>query len=64
MKLLKQLRGVKGMKAAQFRACLSFMSKHGKDTSFYAYTTEWVSSEQGRTLFLVTAHSNSSGHWK
>ena len=42
MKLLKELNKAKGSKAAQFRECLSSMSQHGNDSSFYAYTKEWV----------------------
>ena len=34
MKLLKQLRKVKGAKAAQIRECLSSMSRHGMTALF------------------------------
>ena len=40
MKLLKEFRNVNRLKAAQFRECLSQMSKNGDDSSFYAYTTQ------------------------
>ena len=43
MKLLKQMRNTKGTKAAQYRECLARMSRNGDDSSFLAYTTQWIS---------------------
>ncbi len=53
MKLLKPLKKAKGPKAAQFRECLSSMSRHGNDSSFYAYTKEWVTAVNRGGLFVV-----------
>ena len=53
LKLLKQLRKAKGAKAAQYRECLSSMSRHGDDSSFLAYTTEWINAVNRGGLFLV-----------
>ena len=53
MKLLKQLRKVKGAKAAQIRECLSSMSRHGNDSSFYAYTSEWIRTVDRGGLFVI-----------
>ena len=53
MKLLREYTMMKGAKAAQFRECLSNMSKHGDDSSFYAYTTEWIATVNRGGLFVV-----------
>lgn len=53
MKHLKRLSKVKGSKAAQFRECLSAMSRQGNDTSFYAYTTEWINTVNRGGLFSI-----------
>ncbi len=53
MKLMKQLRMVKGSKAAQYRECLSHMAKTGEDSSFYAYTTKWIDTVNRGGLFEV-----------
>ncbi len=53
MKLLKQLEKAKGPKVAQFRECLSNMSKNGNDSSFYTYTKEWICAINRGGLFVV-----------
>ena len=54
MKLMKQLKNVKGAKAAQFRECLSQMSRTGEDKSFLDYTREWMESLDRGGLFDVS----------
>ena len=53
VKLLREYRMTKGAKAAQFRECLSNMSQHGDDSSFYAYTTEWIATVNRGGLVVV-----------
>lgn len=53
MKLLKTLKKRDDMKSAQFRECLSHMANVGNDSSFYAYTTEWIKSVDRGGLFHV-----------
>ena len=54
MKLLKQFSTSKSIKAAQFRECLSHMSKNGDDSSFYAYTSQWIDSVNRGGLFCIS----------
>ena len=54
MKLFNRFGKNKGMKASQYRECLSDMSKKGDDSSFYAYTTEWIQSIDRGGLFSVS----------
>ncbi len=37
----------------QYKECLSSMSRHGDDSSFFAYTTEWINAVNRGGLFLV-----------
>ena len=53
MKLLRQLDKVKGYKAAQFRECLSKMSRCGQDASFLEYTVQWIEAVNRGGLFVV-----------
>jgi hypothetical protein len=53
MKLLKQFKRAKGRKTAQFRECLSHMAREGEDSSFYAYTREWMDSIDRGGLFRM-----------
>ena len=53
MKLLKQFKNARGRKAAQFRECLSKISRHGQDSSFLQYTREWIDAVNRGGLFVV-----------
>ena len=53
MKLLKQLEKQTSRKTAHFKECLSNMSRAGNDSSFYAYTKEWIDAINRGVLFVV-----------
>ena len=54
MKTMKELKKKKdGKKASEFVDCLSNMAVVGNETSFYAYTTEWIKSVDRGGLFSV-----------
>lgn len=57
MKLLKEFDKNISIKAAQFKECLSKMSKSGNDSSFYAYTREWIDTINRGGLFVVNAET-------
>lgn len=57
MKLLRQIKKLEGPKAAQFRECLSNMSRSGEESSFYAYSSEWIDAVNRGGLFVVSDHT-------
>ena len=53
MKLVKRYKKEGSKKAAQFVECLSNMAVNGDDSSFYAYTKEWVNTVDRGGLFPI-----------
>ena len=57
MKLMKEFTKKDTERAAQFVECLSHMAVEGEESSFYAYTAEWVKSVDRGGLFQINTSS-------
>ena len=64
MKLMKQFEKKDSPKGAQFVECLSHMVISGEESSFYAYTKEWVANIDRGGLFHVNDSAFQSWTWK